>query len=66
MIYPSDHFISPEDSFLLAVKQAMQDSTGLGSRPVLLAVKLDSLELEYGWIKPGRMLGRAGMAPSSC
>ncbi len=62
VIYPSDHFISPEDSFLSAVKQAVQGSTGLGGRPILLAAKPDSLELEYGWIKPGRVLGRIGKA----
>jgi mannose-1-phosphate guanylyltransferase len=62
VIYPSDHFISPEDSFLSAVKQAVQGSTGLGGRPVLLAAMPDSLELEYGWIKPGRVLGRTGKA----
>jgi len=28
----------------------------------LLAAKPDSLELEYGWIKPGRVLSRAGKA----
>ena len=58
VIYPSDHFISPEDSFLSAVNQAVQGSTGLAGRPVLLAAKPDSLELEYGWIKPGGVLGR--------
>jgi mannose-1-phosphate guanylyltransferase len=58
VIYPSDHFILPEDSFLSMVDQAMQGSTGLGGRPVLLAAKPDSLELEYGWTKPGGVLGR--------
>ena len=62
VIYPSDHFISPEGSFLSAVDQAVRRSTVLGGRPVLLAAKPDSLELEYGWIKPGRVLGRAGKA----
>jgi mannose-1-phosphate guanylyltransferase len=62
VIYPSDHFISPEDPFLFAVDQAVQGSIGLGGRPVLLAAKPDSLELEYGWIKPGRVLGRIGKA----
>jgi mannose-1-phosphate guanylyltransferase len=60
VIYPSDHFISPEDSFLSAVNQAVEGSNGLGGRPILLAAKPDSLELEYGWIKPGRMLDRVG------
>ena len=38
----------------------MEGSIGLGGRPILLAVKPDSLELEYGWIKPGRVLKWSG------
>lgn len=62
VVYPSDHFIYPENLFLSAVDQAVQGSTVLGGRPVLLGAKPDSLELDYGWIKPGRVLGRAGKA----
>ena len=62
VIYPSDHFISPEGSFLSAVDQAVQGSTSLGGRLVLLATRPDSLDLEYGWIKPGRALGQTGTA----
>jgi mannose-1-phosphate guanylyltransferase len=60
VIYPSDHFISPEGSFLSAVDRAVHGSNGLGGRPVLLAARPDGLELEYGWIKPGRCLCRTG------
>jgi mannose-1-phosphate guanylyltransferase len=60
VIYPSDHFISPEGSFLSAVDRMVRGSTGLGGRPVLLASRPDGLELEYGWIKPGRCLGWTG------
>ena len=62
VIYPSDHFISPERSFLMAVDQAVRGSNSLGGRPVLLAARPDSLDLEYGWIKPGRSLDQAGTA----
>ena len=62
VIYPSDHFISPEGSFLSAVDQAVQGSNSLGGRPVLLAARPDGLDLEYGWIKPGRLLDRTGRA----
>jgi len=62
VIYPSDHFISPEGSFLSAVDHAVWGSNRLGGRPVLLAARPDGLELEYGWIKPGRFLGRTGKA----
>lgn len=62
VIYPSDHFISPEGSFLSAVNQAVQGSHDLGGRPVLLAATPDRLDLEYGWIKPGRLLAQSGTA----
>jgi mannose-1-phosphate guanylyltransferase len=62
VIYPSDHFISPEDSFLSAVDQAVRASKEVGGRPVLLAAKPDGLELEYGWIRPGRRLAWTGKA----
>jgi len=62
VIYPSDHFISPEGAFLSAVDQAVRGSNSLGGRPVLLAARPDGLELEYGWIKPGRLLDQTGTA----
>ena len=60
VIYPSDHFVFPEDSFLSAVGHAVRESNGLGGRPVLLAARPEGLELEYGWIKPGRCLDWSG------
>ena len=62
VIYPSDHFISPEGAFLSAVDDAVRGSNSLGGRPVLLAARPGGLELEYGWIKPGRFLGQTGEA----
>ena len=62
VIYPSDHFISPEHSFLSAVDHAVRGSKELGGRPVLLAARPDGLELEYGWIRPGRRLAWTGKA----
>lgn len=62
-VYPSDHFIYPKDRFVSAVEHAARGSELLGGRPVLLAARPDSLELEYGWIRPGRFLGWTGDAP---
>ena len=62
VIYPSDHFIYPEHSFVSAVDRAVRGSNGLGGRPVLLAARPEGLELEYGWVKPGRCLSRPGTA----
>ena len=63
VVYPSDHFIFPEDWFVWAVERAARGSRLLGGRPVLLAARPDGLELEYGWISPGRFLGWTGDAP---
>ena len=63
VIYPSDHFIWPLQSFLSAVEQAVWGSTALNGLGVLLAAKPDSLEVEYGWIQPGHFLDSTGKAP---
>jgi mannose-1-phosphate guanylyltransferase len=60
VIYPSDHFIRPSQSFISVVDEAVRGSMVLGGRPVLLAAKPDSVELEYGWIQPGRFLDCPG------
>lgn len=62
VIYPSDHFVHPEDAFIFAVDQAVRGSALLGGRTVLLAAKPEGLELDYGWIKPGRFVGWTGKA----
>lgn len=63
VIYPSDHFIRPSESFISAVDEAVWGSMVLDGRAVLLAAKPDSLELEYGWIQPGRFLDWTGKTP---
>ena len=63
VVYPSDHFLYPEDSFAFAVDHAVRGSKSLEGRPVLLVAKPDCLELEYGWIKPGRFPAWTGKAP---
>lgn len=62
VIYPSDHFVHPEDAFMSAVDQVVRGSDLLSGRTVLLAAKPEGLELEYGWIKPGRFMGWTGKA----
>jgi mannose-1-phosphate guanylyltransferase len=62
VIYPSDHFVHPEDAFICSVHQAVKGSALLDGRTVLLAAKPEGLEPEYGWVKPGRFLGWTGKA----
>lgn len=59
VLLPCDHFISPEVTFLQAVHDALRAAQWL-DRLVLLGVEPQTLELEYGWIQPGRDLGGDG------
>lgn len=52
VIYPSDHFIYPEDRFLEIVELAEWIVDRMPHRPILLAAPADRLEVEYGWILP--------------
>lgn len=66
VLYPSDHFVYPEDRFLDAVRRAVQIAESHSDRVVMLGVAPDRLELDYGWIQPGRPLeSRDGEAMQS-
>ncbi len=59
VVYPSDHFIYPEERFLSAVQSAISAAERLKNKIVLLGVAPDRLELDYGWIRPGAQLNQA-------
>ena len=63
VIYPSDHFVFPEEQFLENVQDAVRAAERLKNHIVLLGVAPDRLELDYGWILPGRRLAQAGKRP---
>lgn len=52
VIYPSDHFVYPEERFLDSVQQAMWTVEWLPDRLVLLGIPPDHLEPDYGWLEP--------------
>jgi mannose-1-phosphate guanylyltransferase len=54
VLYPSDHFVYPEDRFLETVRRAVQIAQMRPDRVVILGVAPDRLELDYGWIQPGQ------------
>jgi len=56
-IYPSDHFVHPEERFVYCVSKAVRAVEKDADRVVLLGVVPDALELEYGWIEPDRRSG---------
>ena len=59
VLYPSDHFVYPENRFLEVVQYAVQTAERQPWRLVLLGVQPDCLELEYGWIQPGPSLDQS-------
>jgi mannose-1-phosphate guanylyltransferase len=60
VIYPSDHFVCPEHRIARAVEAAIRASNLLTDRVILVAVRPDRIEPEYGWIKPELRLGCIG------
>ncbi len=57
VVYPSDHFVYPEERFIDVVQSAVSAAEQYDDRLVLLGVVPNGLELEYGWIMPGEQLG---------
>jgi mannose-1-phosphate guanylyltransferase len=55
-IFPSDHFVYPEERFLETVRAAVLAAEALPEKIVLLGAAPDGPEPDYGWIFPGRDL----------
>jgi mannose-1-phosphate guanylyltransferase len=55
-VFPSDHFIHPEARFVEAVETALRAAEALRERLVLLGVRPDDPEPDYGWVFRGREL----------
>jgi len=60
VIFPSDHFVFPENRFLETVQHAISGSRILQDRILLLGVRPTHLELDYGWVNVGGVLGWSG------
>jgi len=57
VIFPSDHFIFPENQFVETVRRAVRAVEFLRDRMIVLGVRPSHLELDYGWIALGEILG---------
>lgn len=60
VIFPSDHFVFPEARFLETVRRGIRASHILQDRLILFGVRPSHLELDYGWINVGGVLGWSG------
>jgi len=58
VIFPSDHFVFPEDRFIETVRRATRAIDVLQDRVLLLGIRPTHLELDYGWVNVGAILGR--------
>jgi len=59
-IYPSDHFVHPEKQLIDAVRHAVLASDLLDDRLILLGIKPDGVDLDYGYIQMDRYVGGYG------
>jgi mannose-1-phosphate guanylyltransferase len=57
VLFPSDHFVYPEDRFIEVVKAAAQAAHQMQHWLFLLGVPPDRPEPDYGWIEPSCHLG---------
>jgi len=57
LIFPSDHFVYPEDAFVEMASSLARAARNLKHWLFLLGASPDSPEPEYGWIQPGAHLG---------
>jgi mannose-1-phosphate guanylyltransferase len=62
-IFPSDHFLLGEASFMAHVAEIAAWVEKNPDRLVLLGAQPTSPEVEYGWIEPGDTLGEASSGP---
>ena len=57
VIFPSDHFVFPEGQFVEIVRRAVRAVDVWRDQMILLGVRPSHLELDYGWITQGKVLG---------
>jgi mannose-1-phosphate guanylyltransferase len=62
-IFPSDHFLLGETSFMAHVAEVVAWVEKHPERLVLLGAPPSSPEVEYGWIEPGEALGDVSTGP---
>ncbi len=59
VVFPSDHFIFPEEPFVNAARNAVYAVEQMPDHLILLGVAPSREESEYGWIWTDRVIGRS-------
>lgn len=62
-VLPSDHYVSDDDAFMARVEGALEAAQARPEKVILLGIKPDRPETEYGWIEPGELLLGPGPWP---
>ncbi len=62
IIHPSDHFIYPAHRFLRMLTYAVKTLESQPDQLILLGVRPNTPETEYGWVRPGTLLRKGGPA----
>jgi mannose-1-phosphate guanylyltransferase len=57
-VFPSDHFIFPEDRFVQLMRHSAELVRVQPSRIVLMGAEPKGPETDYGWIQPGKALSK--------
>ncbi len=57
-VFPSDHFIFPEDRFVQLMRHSAELVRAQPDRIVLMGAEPKGPETDYGWIQPGKTLAK--------
>ena len=62
-VFPSDHYVREEDAFVAHVAEVSAFVTQYPERLILLGARPTSPEAEYGWVRPGAVIGETSRGP---
>ncbi len=63
VIYPSDHFVYPEERFLGCIADAISLGARVPDRVLILGARPDGPETDYGWIRPSAPIAGTDAKP---
>jgi mannose-1-phosphate guanylyltransferase len=62
-IFPSDHYVGDNDSFMQYVDSAFDATLRHPETPIILGIAPSRAELGYGWIEPGALISNGAEIP---